>query len=138
MKKTRITNFIKNIDINEYRGTIIIPIIPINFTQRSIKTLTVYLNELLLSSKSALKKREDKLIHQLTSISSDIEVKRNFNLIINNEIIQISDMHKITDQNKHLDQYVNDFSDKIKSFRISVKFTHLFFEYKLTLKREDN
>jgi len=47
-------------------------------------------------------------------------------------------MHQVlNDEKSYIDKYLNDFSDKVKIIKISVKFTHLIFEYKLTLKRED-
>lgn len=139
MKRTRIIKYIKQINYQEYNAMIIIPLTPIAFSSRSIKQLKEILHELIGTKKKLLKKKEKEIIEQINSSMTEIELKRNFNILINDEEIEISTMHVVSENEElNIENYLKDLSNRIKILKISTKLTYLIFEYKITFKNEEN
>jgi hypothetical protein len=139
MKKTRIIKFIKQINFQEYNANIIIPLKPISFSTRSAKHLKEILHELLATQKKILKKKEKEIMEQINSNMKDVVLKRNFNIIINDELIEITSMHEVLDNEEiNMENYLKDLINRIKILKISTKITYLIFEYNVTFKFENN
>lgn len=139
MKKTRIIKFIKQINFQEYNANIIIPLTPISFSTRSAKHLKEILHELLSTQKKILKKKEKEIIEQINSNMKDIILKRNFNILINDELIEITLMHEVLDNEEiNIENYLKDLINQIKILKISTKLTYLIFEYNITFKVNSN
>lgn len=138
MKRTRIVKYYKRTNLNEYEGSIIVSINPFNFTIRSTKILENILNDLLITSKKILKKKEKSLIESISSSLKDIEIKRNFNIVFNEfNYVPVSDYYLVLDNEKsNIDIYLKDYKDKIKHSDIKGELTQLIFEYKITFKNE--
>jgi predicted methyltransferase len=139
MKKTRILKYIKQINPQEYNATIIIPLTPITFSSRSIKQLKEILIELLATQKKILKKKEKEIMEQIISNMKELVLKRNFNILINDELIEITPMHEVLDNEQiNIDNYYKDIVNRIKILKISTKLTYLIFEYNIKFILEDN
>ena len=135
MKKTRIIKIIKEINHKEYNGMIIVPLTPFTFTSRSSKQFKNILNELLGTSKNILKKKESQIIEHLTSNIDEVELTRNFNILINDEQIEITPIHEVLDNEEiNIDNYLKDLTNQIKTNKFSTKLTYLIFEYNIKYK----
>jgi hypothetical protein len=135
MKKTRIIKIIQQTKSNDFNGMIIIPITPLNFTNHSIRFVKEILNESFSTPKKIIKKKENEIIEQITTSINVIEIYRNFNILISDQMINISETHLLSNDEKlNIENYLKDFKDKIKSSNISSQFTHLIFEYNITFK----
>src|SRR6202020_1282789 len=154
MKKTRIIKIIKQSNTNKYDAMIILPIIPFNFSKTSIKLLKKLLSDSFSTPLKILKKKENEIVKHITQSINDIKIKRNFNLLINDEIIKISNMHhlhtfnndtdgdltnNVQQEKTNIDNYLKDFKDNIKELKFSAQITHLIFEYEiLFINNDDN
>jgi hypothetical protein len=137
MRKTRIVKIIKELNTYEYNVTIIIPLIPISISSFTVKELKKILNELLSKPKNILKKKESKIFDGITSSSKDVnvEIKRNFNILVNDYIIKISESHLVLDDEKiNIENYLKDYSLKYKNFKYAKNISSLFFEYNFLLR----
>jgi hypothetical protein len=130
MKKTKILKIIKQINPQEYNGMIIIPLIPFTFTTRSTKLFKNVLHELLATQKKILKKKELEILEHYSLTMKDIKIKRNFNILINDELVEITQMHENLDNEEvNIENYLKDLTNQIKNFKFSTKLTYLIFEY---------
>jgi hypothetical protein len=65
----------------------------------------------------------------------DIKIKRNFNILINDELIEITQMHENLDNEEvNIENYLKDLTNQIKNFKFSTKLTYLIFEYDIKHK----
>jgi len=133
MKKTKIIKIIKQTKSQEYNAMIIIPLTPFTFTSRSSKLFKKILIELLGTSKKILKKKEVEIIEHLSLINNDVKITRSFNILINDELIEITPSHELLeDEDINIDNYVKDLINQIKTNKFSTKLTYLIFEYNIT------
>jgi hypothetical protein len=133
MKKTKIIKIIKQTKSQEYNAMIIIPLTPFTFTSRSSKLFKKILIELLGTSKKILKKKEVEIIEHLSLINNDVKITRSFNILINDELIEITPSHELLeDEDLNIDNYVKDLINQIKTNKFSTKLTYLIFEYNIT------
>jgi len=139
----KIIKYFENIDgLNEsWRATIITPINRISFSPRSIPVLSQILIDILGSQTKKIKRNEKILIRDLVETISEtvnkesflqnLNLERNFNIIIKNELIQISDFKIINNiESDQIETYLEDFKLKSNNL-IKFKITHLVFNYKL-------
>jgi hypothetical protein len=135
MKKTKILKIIKQINPQEYNGMIIIPLIPFTLTTRSTKLFKNVLHELLATQKKILKKKELEILEHFSLTMKDIKIKRNFNILINDELVEITQMHENLDNEEvNIENYLKDLTNQIKNFKFSTKLTYLIFEYDIKHK----
>jgi len=126
-------------NLNEYYALIILPVKPNNFTIRSIKFLKEILNESFATPKKILKKKEYEILDLITNNPCELIIKRNFNLLINDQFINISDMvHISNDEKLNIENYLKDIKDKIKTLNLSGKYTDLIFEYNISYINKEN
>jgi hypothetical protein len=135
MKKTKKLKIIKQINPQEYNGMIIIPLIPFTLTTRSTKLFKNVLHELLATQKKILKKKELEILEHFSLTMKDIKIKRNFNILINDELVEITQMHENLDNEEvNIENYLKDLTNQIKNFKFSTKLTYLIFEYDIKHK----
>jgi len=140
----KIIKYFENIEgLNEsWRATIIAPINRISFSPRSVPTLSQILKDILGSQTKKIKRNEKILIRDIAetisetinkeSLLQNLTLERDFNIIIKNELIQISDFNIVNNINEsnQIDSYLDEF--KLKSnILIKNKITHLVFNYKI-------
>lgn len=136
MKKTRIINYILQQNLHEYKGIIIIPIIPINFNLRSVKKIEEFLYESLSAKKKVIKKKEKEIFEILTTSTDELEIKRSFNVLIDDHwTLKISDFYSnIDDEKSNIEKYSKDYKNSVKNNNILGKLTHFIFKYEILLK----
>lgn len=134
MKRSRIIKIFYKLNPQEYFASIIIPITPI-YSNRATKPLKNILNILLTKPKLLNKKEEE--IFQKISLSKDIKIKRNFNILIHDELFLITENHDIETGTIYSDTYLKDFNQKIKDFNIPFEIAHIIFNYEILLKSQE-
>lgn len=138
-KSSPINILIKKISSHEYLATIIISIKPINFNHfEENYSQKENLIKVLLSLENVLKIKEEKMILFLAPYYwLKLDLKRNFNLLINNKLI--SEIHTFqNDQNRDLEQFLNNLTKQIEVIKLSGRITHIVFEYKINFLFEEN
>ena len=124
---------------NEYYALIILPVKPNNFTLRSIKFLTEILYESFSTPKKILKKKEYEILDLITNNPSELIIKRNFNILMNDQLTNISEMEQISNDEKiNIDNYLKDFKYKIITLNFLGKYTDLIFEYNISYINKEN
>ena len=114
MKKTQITRIIfpKDLNSNITNCSIIIPIKPLSLTLSVKDNLENILKELLCKPKLILSKHES-ILNSLDWLN-EIEIKRNFNIIIKDFLISISTDQVIKNYTSNLSNLnVNNLNDKV-------------------------
>jgi len=116
----------------EYYALIYIPVRPNNFDLITLNFVEEILIEYLITNPKIFKEKEKELFDLITNKPEKWTIKRNFNLRMNDKLINISKMHNISeDENLNIEQYLKDFENKIKNIDSYSNFTNLAFAYSI-------
>lgn len=134
MKKIKRTQILTIIEphTSQYQAMIIIPITPLSFNDQSTKDLKNILKFLLIEPKKYLNKKEEGIYQQISSNHSEINVLRNFNLLVNKQLINISEMDTLNNT-QNFDSYLKLYQEKTNKLKFTVKYTHIIFKYSINL-----
>jgi len=140
MKKTKILKIFPDLSHDSVvnNGYVIIPHSPLSLSasKKNIDFLKTMLTDLLLTPKQILKLKEQDLL----SISKkwDLEVKRDFNILAGDTLINISNfdnchigLNNNDIEKTNVDKYLKDYANKIKNYSDKFKFSYLIFNYNI-------
>jgi len=120
--------------LSSYTATIIIPHIPLPLAVSSKTMLETMLKDLLVSPKRILKVKEENLVMLINPNAENYEIKRNFNILVDDTLMKISDMENCLNlsdelEKKNIKKYLKDYSIKMKNLNKTYNYSHLVFNY---------